>query len=82
MTREELERRLVKEEVSPDAYDLTGSERHKFEAYCLERVENGWVVYYRERDIRRDERLFSFENDACLFLLDQILRDPTTRMQK
>lgn len=77
MTRDELVARLNREGIRPDAYDLEKTQ--KDEVYCLERVFSGWVVYYRERGIHRDESIFSSENDACLFFLDLVLRDPTTR---
>ena len=81
MTRPELERRLVHEGIRPDAYDLE-SRRSRDEVYCLERGEAGWVVYYRERGLRREERVFPSETDACCYFLDLILTDPTTRISR
>lgn len=77
MTVKELRCRLEEEGVRPNAYDLDGSGTD--EAYCLERVGTTWIVYYRERDLHRDEKAFKSEHAACSFLLRRILKDPTTR---
>ena len=81
MTRSELERRLAHEGIRADAYDLE-TRLSKNEVYCLERKDSQWFVYYRERGLRNDERTFTSEADACSFLLDRILSDPTTRMSR
>lgn len=80
MNVKELEQCLVREGVDPAAYDLVGM--NKDEVYCLEKSVSGWLVYYRERGLRGWEHLFSSEDEACQFLLKEILRDPTTRIQK
>jgi hypothetical protein len=80
LTFEKLEPRLSEEGIDPDAYDLEGSGRD--EAYCLERSADGWVYYYRERDIRRGERVFESEDDAVQFFLTKVLNDPTTRRRR
>ncbi len=80
MTRDELESRLVRKGIRPDAYGLAATQND--EVYCLEEAGTGWVVYYRERGMRRDEHLFSTEGEACRYILDLILRDPTARIQE
>ena len=80
MTRKDVLRRLEEEGVDPGSYDLDRSQRD--EVYCLERHSSGWTYYYRERGIHRDERLFASEDDANRFFLDQVLRDPTTRLPR
>ena len=77
MTRDELVARLDREGVRSDAYDLEKAQ--KDEVYCLEEALSGWIVYYRERGIHRDEHMFPSEGDGCRFFLDLVLRDPTTR---
>lgn len=78
MTVQELKVTLDRLGIRERAYDLDGS--HRDEVYCLDQVSGGWVVYYRERGIRRDERLFSSEDEACRHILDLIAGDPTTRL--
>lgn len=80
MKRDELGQRLKREGVRPEAYDFEGTQ--KDEVYCMEETPAGWVVYYRERGLRRDEHLFSSESDASRFLLELVLRDPTTRVSE
>ena len=77
MTREELERRLVNDGISPGAYDLFGG--NKDNAYCLERTASGWLVYFRERGLRDWEHLFNSESEACEFLIQKISEDPGAR---
>jgi len=80
VSRDELRRKLDAKGVHPNAYDL--DETQKDEVYCLEESPTGWTVYYRERGIRRDERTFASEQDACDYFLDAVLRDPTTRLPR
>jgi hypothetical protein len=77
MTRNELERRLREEGISPGAYDLFGE--GKDNVYCIEATSSGWLVYFRERGLRDWEHLFSSETEACEFLLTKILHDPGAR---
>ena len=77
MKVEELRQCLRQEGIDPAAYDLEGTQRD--EVYCLEEIQGGWKYYYRERGLHRGERSFSSEDAACQFLLDRMLRDPTTR---
>jgi len=80
MTRHELRQKLDQNGVHPGAYDLEKAQ--KDEVYCLEEHPTGWTFYYRERGIRRDERTFTSEHDACSAFLDAVLRDPTTRWSR
>ena len=78
MIQSELLRRLELEGVSPTAYDLEGTKKE--EAYCLERLRDAWIYYYRERGFHRDERVFTEESDAIQHFLGRVLEDPTTRV--
>jgi hypothetical protein len=49
------------------------------EALVMEGQGTAWVVYYAERGLRSGERSFESEDEACRFMLDRLLRDPTTR---
>jgi hypothetical protein len=78
MTIQQLKEALDRAGVRDRAYDFDGST--KDEAYSLDKVQGGWLFYYRERGIRREERLFPSEDEACRFVLDLVTRDPTTRI--
>jgi hypothetical protein len=77
LTRERLTALLDAENVDPASYRLNGERAD--EALVLERAPNAWVVYYAERGLRSGERTFVTESEACEFLLDELLRDPSTR---
>jgi hypothetical protein len=77
MTLQELIDALSRQGVQPRAYDLEGTSRD--EVYCLDNVHGKWIVYYRERGMRRDERVFSSEDEACCYLFELLMQDPTTR---
>jgi hypothetical protein len=77
MTRDELGRRLEQEGISANAFDLFGSNRDN--AYCLERVDSGWLEFFRERGERDWEHLCESESQACEYLLQAILDDEGTR---
>jgi hypothetical protein len=79
MNREELRQRLDAEGIRKDAYDLGGTPCE--ECLRLERVVDGWVVYYAERGLRTNERYFNSESEACSYLADRLIRDPTTRQR-
>ena len=50
------------------------------ERYCLRREGPArWVTYYSERGQRSGERAWVTESEACEHLLEDLLRDPTTR---
>jgi hypothetical protein len=74
---EELSAQLEAGGVRPDTYDLDG--RPCEECLRIERVTDGWVVYYAERGFRTNERHFNTEAEACAYMADRLLHDPTTR---
>lgn len=63
--------------IRRSAYSLSGGEPP--EQYVLELTEGGWVVYYSERGLRRDETFFDTEAEACDQLLLWLVEDPTTQ---
>jgi hypothetical protein len=77
MDRASLRELLDRENVDPRAYAFGGS--NPDEQYCLEEEPAGWHVYYAERGLRRNERVYDDEDEACRDLLDRVLRDSTTR---
>ena len=72
MKREELKKELVQAGVPDYMYNLKGIGRTD-ERLCLEKNENGWMVYYMERGIKTTNKIFESENDACQFLYDQLV---------
>lgn len=78
MNARELESVLRDNNVSPEAYCLTGG--HPEDRYVLSPEPSGkWAVYYSERGERNQERFFDSEDSACRYLLRIILEDSTTR---
>lgn len=78
MKRDELKQILMREQFKPNTYSLSGGEPS--EALCLS-FENGrWYVYYSERGLQTDKTRFDSESDACLYFLEKMRADPTTRI--
>jgi len=81
MTKTELQKRLEREGVDPTAYSLDGG-TNWYDAYCLDQAGQKWVVYFAERGEQQSPREFSTESAACEYLLEWILKDPTTRYSR
>lgn len=77
MNRTQLLQFLDSQNISREAYRLDGSWCN--ECYRLEDLGHGWAVYYAERGLRSGERHFETEDEACDFLLNRLLSDPSTR---
>lgn len=77
LDRAALRRILDQETVEPRSYNLDGE--HDPEAYVLSIRPGGWATFYSERGQEVGRREFDTEDEACAYLLDLILRDPTTR---
>jgi hypothetical protein len=76
MSRARLVELLEAESVDANSYRLDGSRGD--ECLVLETHVGGWVVFYAERGLRTGERCFETEDEACRFMLDRLLADPTT----
>jgi hypothetical protein len=72
-----LARELARHDFAPEAYSLRGG--HPDDGYGLDKRDSKWVVYRSLSGIETDLREFGDEQDACIELLDRIVRDPTTR---
>jgi hypothetical protein len=77
VNRQRLKELVAAEHVRDDAYSVEGG--LPFERYVLSVVEGGWAVYYSERGERTGLRTFDTEDEACSYLFEQLVRDPTTR---
>lgn len=78
VNRESLKVLLESERVKSDAYSIDGTERD--ESVCLRTAVGGWSVYYSERGLRSDERLFETEDEACQFIATRLLGNPGNRV--
>jgi hypothetical protein len=76
MNRAELQLQLDESGVDRDAYSI---DRDRDETYCLTSDRFTWSVYYSERGLATNRREFTTEHDACRFLFDRLLADPTTQ---
>jgi hypothetical protein len=91
MNREELRNLLEKYQIKPGVYNIYGLKGYN--PYGLQRVladdqtvldqeNNKWVVYFYERGQKINPQSFSSEDEACQSFLNEILNDPTTRLNK
>jgi hypothetical protein len=77
MDVEELKIALEKEGVNPIYYSLNGSTKRAWMgAFILENKETEWLVYYYERNNISHLMKYSSEDEACKYMLEQLLRDP------
>lgn len=78
MNRIDLQIELQRENVSENAYSLSGG--LPGEKYVLSQEPSGkWSVYYSERGVKNNVQLFATEDKACQYLFHLLLSDPTTR---
>jgi hypothetical protein len=80
VTVSELKQILEAEGFRPDMYSLTGGLPN--EAHCIEDRGYVWAVYYSERGLRSEERIFPNESEACEFFLRRIRSDPTAKPRR
>lgn len=76
MTKLELKKKLIEISVRTDLYSLDGGFPN--EAYCLNKNENVWEVYYSERGSKSNLRKFYSENEACDYLYNLIVDSVTS----
>jgi hypothetical protein len=81
MNRKELKNIFDKEKISPRVYSLYGPVGDD-NRYVLEERFGTWFVYYSERGERFGEQIFISEDEACKYMLQKILKDPTTKLVK
>jgi hypothetical protein len=79
MNRQELHALARREGIRDDAYSFEGG--LPFERLVMTAEAGGWVVYYSERGLRTGLRGFDTEDEACQYLWERLLRDPTNRLQ-
>jgi hypothetical protein len=77
MDRNSLREILDRENVDPRFY--TFGVWNPWDQYCIEEGPAGWSIFFAERGMRQNERLFDTEDEACRELLDWIIRDPASR---
>lgn len=72
MKKQELQQQLLMSGVPEDMYSLNG--RLPNEAYCLDKRNNIWEVYYSERGIKSGLRQFKSEEKACDYFYELIIK--------
>ena len=78
MNKSELRDILIKENFKPSAYSL--DQQLVDEALCLRCNDNGWFVFYSERGQQVGKEYFDDESSACVFFLEEMRSDPTTKV--
>jgi hypothetical protein len=76
----ELEKILIAEEFNTNSYSLFSENRVPDEALCLRKEDSKWIVFYSERGLKTDKRLFQSEAEACLYVLESQRSDPTVKV--
>lgn len=78
MNRNGFVKQTLINHIRDDSFSLEGG--LPGEKYVLEIVSGGWQVYYSERGLRVGVTRFESEDEACSYLLECLLKDPTTRI--
>lgn len=71
MKRDELFNLLVNSNVPNDLYNLNGGLPN--EAFCLNKEDSVWEVYYSERGVKSQLKRFESEEEACEYFYRTIL---------
>ena len=77
MKLQDLERELKNLNINNEFYSLSGGFPN--EAYCINKNEFEWEVYYSERGQKSDPKIFNDENSACNYFFGLIISDPLVR---
>ena len=80
MNRKELQEALRREHIQDRCYSLEAKNFDPDEALCLRQESGKWVVYYSERGLQTGKQVFKLEADACLYMLESLRSDPTTKV--
>ena len=80
MNRQQLQDALRRENIQDRCYSLETQTFDPDEALCLRQTDGRWVVFYSERGLQTGEATFSSESEACDYMFDALVSDPTTRV--
>ena len=73
MKIDELNKLLLIKNVPKEAYSLAGGLPN--EAFCLEKLKEGWHVYYSERGNKNTIGKYLHEEEACEALLNKLIKE-------
>jgi len=73
MNINELKSRLEIIGIDKGFYSLSGG--LPSEVFCINRIENGWEVYYSERGAKSKLNVFEKESEACNYFYNLITSD-------
>ena len=68
MTIKNLEKKIKEYNIPKNAYSLNGGLPN--ESYCIDFINNNWEVYYSERGLKTEKKVFLDENTACEYFLN------------
>ena len=71
MKKDELNQLLINANVPKDLYNLNGGLPN--EAFCLNKDNNIWEVYYSERGMKSELKKFNSEEEACNYFYKIVL---------
>ena len=73
MNIKELNIKLNELGVKEDAYCLYGNP--VYESYCIQKFNEGWLVYHFERGEKYNKQFFEQESKACKYFLKELKSD-------
>jgi hypothetical protein len=79
MDKKQLQKSLNDQNINPRCYSLVAGNFDPDEALCLRQDGSEWIIFYSERGLQSGKQSFPLEDQACAYMLEQLLEDPTTR---
>ncbi|MCD7835589.1 MAG: hypothetical protein LUG83_02820 [Lachnospiraceae bacterium] len=73
MNVKELKNILVKCGVPKELYNFEETGRRD-ERFCIKFVDDKWNVFYTEKDCKTTNLFFDTEDEACLYLYNELRR--------
>ncbi|MGX4670570.1 hypothetical protein JNUCC74_15510 [Cerasibacillus sp. JNUCC 74] len=71
MKKDELRQALIDADIPKDLYNLNGELPN--EAFCLNKKDQSWEVYYSERGVKSQLKKFDSEDEACNYFYKMLL---------
>ena len=70
MNSEQLKVKILKENFPENSYSLLTSP--KDETLCLQYAKPNWIVFYNERGLQTNKKIFQSEDHACEYFYHEL----------
>jgi len=70
MNSNQLKVKILEENFPENSYSLLSSA--KDETLCLQCVKSNWIVFYSERGLQTNKKIFDSEDEACSYFYQEL----------